>query len=180
MSLLVKIAGVAAGFLIFVIGAGFILPSHIHVERDIVIDASPDQIFPLISDLDAWENWSPWAQRDPNVAMEVIGSGVGQRMTWDSENPEVGRGSQQVTRLDPPNYVETHLDFAEQGVADAAFNLTAEDGQTRVVWSLDTDMRAGVPLVKQPLSTYLGFFMDRLIGRDYEAGLQNLKQFVER
>ena len=179
MSLLAKIAATLLSLFILVVGAGFILPSQVHVERATVINATPAQIFPLISDFNAWDAWSPWAQRDPDAAMEIIGSGLGQTMTWSSDNPEVGHGSQKITEIQAPNSLKTHLDFGSQGMADAAFTLTPENDQTRVVWSLDTDMREGVPLWQQPISTYFGFFMDGMIGKDYEAGLQRIKQLAE-
>ena len=34
----------------------------IHVIR---IDKSPGTIFPLINDLHAWADWSPWDKKDP-------------------------------------------------------------------------------------------------------------------
>jgi hypothetical protein len=179
MSLVAKIAAVLLGALSLVVGVGFLLPSQVHVERAMVISATPDKIFPLVSDFNAWEAWSPWADRDPEATMEIAGSGLGQTMTWFSKNPEVGAGSQEVTAIQAPNYLKTHLDFGPQGMADAAFRLIPEDNKTRVIWSLDTDMREGVPFLQQPLSTYFGFFMDGLIGKDYETGLQRLKQLAE-
>lgn len=62
-----------------------------------------------------------------------------------------------------------------QGIADAAFDLTPADAGTHVVWSLDSDMREGVPLLMQPISTYFGFLMDGM----NETGLQNLKALAE-
>jgi hypothetical protein len=179
MSLVAKIAAVLMGALALVVGAGFVLPSQVHVERDVVINAPSAEIFPLVSDFNAWEAWSPWADQDPDARMTVTGAGLGQTMTWSSEKPEVGTGSQQITAMQAPNYVKTHLDFGSQGMADAAFTLIPENGKTRVVWSLDTDMREGVPLLQQPVSTYFGFFMDGMIGKDYEVGLQRIKQLAE-
>ena len=40
-------------------------------------------------------------------------------------------------------------------------------------------MRAGVPILEQPFSTYFRFVMDNAVGQDYEAGLANLKALVE-
>ena len=54
-----------------------------------------------------------------------------------------------------------------------------ENGATQIIWSLDTDMREGAPVWMQPLNTYLGFFMDAMVGKDYEQGLQNLKDVAE-
>ena len=64
-------------------------------------------------------------------------------------------------------------------MADASFDLIAENDETEVTWSLDTDMRAGVPVYMKPFSAYLGFFMDSMIGKDYEQGLKNLQELVE-
>lgn len=168
------------GVVALLFGLGLVLPAHAHVERAIVIDAAPEQVFAQVSDLTAWKAWSPWASMDPAAQMTVEGSGLGQRMVWSSENPQVGEGSQQVTEIDAPNHVQTHLEFGGQGIAEATFDLAlAGNGQTQVVWSLDAEMRDGVPFVMKPVSTYLGFLMDGMVGGDYETGLQNLKALLE-
>lgn len=174
-----KVIGIVFGLAVLVFISGFILPSRVHVERSIVISAPPADIFSLVSDLNEWEAWSPWAQMDPNMELAISGAGEGQTMRWHSEEPMVGDGSQEIIALESPNYVNTHLDFGDRGVADAAFTLTPEAEGTLVSWSLDTDMRAGVPTLLQPISTYFGFLMDGMIGQDYEAGLANLKALVE-
>ena len=179
MSLLMKAVGALLAIAALAFGAGFLLPSTLHVERDIVIDATPEHVFALISDFHNWDAWSPWANLDPDADMQIAGAGVGQTMIWSSENPQVGSGSQTIVRLDKPETLMTHLDFGDNGMADATFTLTSEDGQTHVVWSLDTDMREGVPVFKQPINTYLGFAMDAMVGKDYEAGLSNLKTVAE-
>ena len=179
MGLLIKIFGALFGLIVLAFGAGFLLPSTVHVERTILINAQPADVFALISDFNAWDAWSPWAKLDPNADMVIQGSGVGQTMTWSSENPQVGHGSQEIVTMESPSLLKTHLDFGDQGVADAAFQLIPENGDTQVIWSLDTDMREGVPLVMQPISTYFGFLMDSMIGKDYETGLQDLKDTVE-
>ncbi|MEO1620731.1 MAG: SRPBCC family protein [Cyanobacteria bacterium J06632_3] len=158
---------------------GFILPSQVHVERQALIEASPDAIFTEISDFSQWQNWSPWANIAPDTDYKLEGKGIGQKMTWASDNPEVGSGTQEVTALDSPNLLKTHLDFGDMGVADATFTLEPDDGKTLVTWSLDTDMREGVPLLSKPMSTYFGFFMDSMVGEQYEEGLANLKTVVE-
>ncbi len=180
MAQLKQLIGIVFGVLALLFGLGFLLPAHAHVERSLVMNASPEQIFAQVSDFNAWFAWSPWASMDPDAQLTVEGSGVGQRMIWSSENPQVGEGSQVVTALESPSHFETHLEFDGQGLAEAAFDLapTAE-GQTQVTWSLDAEMRAGVPFVMKPVSTYMGFLMDGMVGGDYETGLQNLKTVVE-
>jgi uncharacterized protein YndB with AHSA1/START domain len=158
---------------------GFFLPSQVHVERKTLINAPPEQVFAQISDFNAWNAWSPWAKLDPNAKMTIQGAGLGQTMTWQSENPKVGNGSQKITQLDSPRQLTTQLDFGEMGVSEASFILEPADHKTLVTWTMDTDMRKGVPLIKQPINTYFGFLMDSMLGKTYEEGLANLKAVVE-
>ena len=179
MSLLKRIFGILFGLIVVAFGIGFLLPAQVHVERQIVINAPPEQVFQLISDFHQWDAWSPWANIDPNATMEVTGSGVGQKMVWASDNADVGRGSQEITQLAVPTSLTTHLEFDGQSLADASFNLAPEDGMTRVIWSLDSNVRQNTPFLFQPISSYAGLLLDPLVGKDYETGLQNLKQIAE-
>ncbi|MBE9099040.1 SRPBCC family protein [Vacuolonema iberomarrocanum] len=179
MARLKAIAGALFGLVVLVFGLGFVLPSHNHVQRDILINAEPEVVFAQISDFHAWENWSPWANIDPNASMSIEGKGIGQIMAWASEDPQVGTGTQEIVELDAPRHLSTHLEFGDQGNADATFELQPDAGQTRIVWSLDFDSREGVPLWQQPVSTYVSYAMDMMIGSSYETGLQNLKAVVE-
>ncbi|NJL47587.1 MAG: hypothetical protein HC929_08995 [Leptolyngbyaceae cyanobacterium SM2_5_2] len=52
------------------------------------------------SDFHSWEAWSPWATLDPKAEMTITGTGLGQTMTWASDNPQVGQGSQVKNCLD--------------------------------------------------------------------------------
>ncbi|MEO1209414.1 MAG: SRPBCC family protein [Cyanobacteria bacterium J06638_20] len=179
MARLKAIAGTLFGLVVLVFGLGFVLPSHNHVQRDILINAEPEAVFAQISDFHAWDNWSPWANLDPNASMSIEGKGIGQIMAWTSEDPQVGTGTQEIMELDAPLHLVTHLEFGSEGNADATFELQPEAGQTRVVWSLDFDARKGLPLWEQPISTYISYAIDAMIGSSYETGLQNLKAVVE-
>lgn len=158
---------------------GFLWPDKVHVEREAVIDAPPEKIFGLISDFGEWDKWSPWAKLDPNAKYEYSGEGVGQRMAWTSEMREVGSGSQEIIAMSAPRQLTTALDFGEMGRAKATFDIEPMGEASKVTWSLDTNMREGVPALKQPMATFFGFFMDKMIGKTYEEGLANLKGVAE-
>ncbi|MEO1339976.1 MAG: SRPBCC family protein [Cyanobacteria bacterium J06635_13] len=165
--------------LIVIIAVGLVLPSQVHVERQIAIDARPQQIYPLISNFKQWKKWSPWAKIDPNTEFKIVGRGLKQKMFWSSNDPHVGKGSQEFITAEKPSHIKTHLDFGKQGTADASFDLIAENQVTEVIWSLDTDMRAKVPIYMKPFAAYLGFLMDSMVGKDYEQGLKNLQELVQ-
>ncbi len=180
MSQLLKVLGILASMLLTILILGFFVPSHAHIEREILISAPATAVFKEVSDFHAWQDWSPWAKMDPNAKITITGSGIGQVMDWDSENFDVGKGSQEILELTAPTYLKTHLMFEDQGLGDAAFTLSPEDGQTRVVWSLDMEMSEGVPFLFKPINNYLGLALDSLVGQQYDSGLRNLKNVVER
>lgn len=94
-------------------------------------------------------------------------------MTWASDDPDVGSGSQEITAVDPPGRIEVLLDFGDQGTADAFFDLEPADAGTRVTWGFDTDFGYNV------IGRYMGLFFDQLLGPDYEKGLASLKTLAE-
>ena len=54
-----------------VFGIGFMLPDTFHVERTLIIDASPDKAFKLVNDLKEWPRWDPWTRADPDIQQDV-------------------------------------------------------------------------------------------------------------
>jgi dienelactone hydrolase/uncharacterized protein YndB with AHSA1/START domain len=171
-----KILYVLAALIVIVLVVAALLPSQIHVERSAVISASPATVYRYIADFRQFNRWSPWAQRDPETQYEFSGPvvGVGSAMSWTSEHPEVGSGSQRVIESDPPHGLRVRLEFGEgMGPAFAGYVLERQGDGTRIVWSFDTDVGFN------PLHRFLGLMMDKWIGTDYEQGLANLKRLVE-
>lgn len=170
-------------FLVVILAAvvlGFLLPDKVHVERDTIIDAPAETIFGLISDFKEWDHWSPWAKMDPNADYSFSGAGVGQRMEWKSDDRQVGSGSQEIVELKAPSKMITQLNFGEMGGGRATFHIAPAGQASKVTWSLDTNMRDGVPPLRQPMATYMGFFMDKFMDKPYTEGLANLKAEAER
>lgn len=175
-----KILGGLAAIVVIVIALGFVLPDRAELQREVVIDAPQEEVFALISDFNEWDKWSPWAKIDPDAEFSLSGEGVGQKMSWKSDHPDVGNGSQEIGALEAPNKMTTLLDFGEMGRASAHFTLSpADNGGTKVVWSFESNMREGVPMHMKPMSTYMGFFMETFLGPAYEEGLANLKSVAE-
>jgi effector-binding domain-containing protein len=160
---------------VLLIVVGFFLPSTAHVERSITIGAPPCTIFAVVNTFQTFNEWSPWYELDPNTRYTFSGPpiGPGAKMSWTSDNPDVGNGSQEIVASEPCTLVRTKLDFGEEGVADAFFRLEPAGTATRATWGFDTDF--GYNLIGR----YFGLFFDSMLGPDYEKGLQNLKTFAE-
>jgi effector-binding domain-containing protein/uncharacterized protein YndB with AHSA1/START domain len=161
---------------LLVVGGAYVTPQVAHVERSVVMAATPEEVFSVVNDLSRFNEWSPWAKLDPNTkyTMDGVPSGVGAKMSWTSENENVGSGSQEIVESKPYSLVKTRLDFGAQGTADATFTFAPAEGGTKVTWGFDSD------LGMNPIARYMGLMFDTWIGKDYEAGLANLKAIVEK
>ena len=153
----------------------YILPRETSVERSVTISASPEEIFPYLNSMQATEAWSPWMGLDPDMVLMYEGpeTGVGNRLVWRSEHPQVGSGTQEIVVSVANSRVETVLDFGPMGTAGAWFDLEPEAGETILTWGFTTD--AGM----NPVARWMGLMMDRWVGADYERGLTGIKALVE-
>lgn len=170
-----KTIGITLAILVVVILAmGFIAPKKITVEKEIVIDAPREVIFPYLQNFAKQQTWSPWRERDPNIQEELRGTDgtVGAVYYWKG-NKDVGEGEQEIKVIVPNERIETELRFFGQGDADAF--LAAEDVNegTKVTWGFATDM----PFPDNIFAML--FNMKSTISNDYETGLSKLKELAE-
>jgi effector-binding domain-containing protein len=177
-----KKAGLVVLFLLtaFIV-TGYLLPRQVHIERSITVDRPVDMMFKLLNGYRHFNNWSPWAGRDPDAEFIISGpiEGVGARMSWIGDPHLVGTGWQEIVAVRPHERIDIKLDFDAQGVADTGFIFSAEGKSTRITWFFDSDLTEGVNFVDSFLARYFGLLFDRWVGGDYEQGLANLKQYAE-
>lgn len=156
-----------------------VLPSEFSVARSTVIAAPPEQIFQHVNDLKKWNDWSPWAKRDPNAKMTYEGpvSGEGAISKWDG-NEDVGKGQMTIITSEPASTIELRLDFERPftDTSDVGFEFDPSADGTKVTWTLAGHQN----YMERAMFTLMGLDMDEMIGKDYELGLANLKRVVER
>ena len=174
MSLLKKLIFLMTAVLVVFVGVGLLLPKEYEVKRSIVINASPEDIYPSVVDLKQWSSWGVWFQRDPNMQIEYGGPdrAIGMYSKWHSASE--GSGELEITQLKHNRRVRYSLRFAEYEMGTTGQILLEEtpDG-TRVIWSDKGEVGAN------PLDRYFVLMIDDMIGPDFETGLENLKTVVE-
>ncbi len=171
-----KILYILATLVVLVLVATALIPAHTHVERSTIIKAAPATVYRYIANFHEFNRWSPWAQRDPETKYEFSGPafGPGSTMSWSSQHPEVGSGSQQVTEAEAPHRLKVRLEFGEDmGEAFSGYTLEPQAEGTKLTWTFDSETGFN------PLHRFFGLMMDKWVGSDYEQGLANLKQLVE-
>lgn len=166
-------ASIVGLFVVFAAGA-YVLPDEIVVQRQVVIAAPPERVFALINDLRRMNEWSPWAALDPNTAymFEGPGSGVGQKMGWDSPNRDVGKGTMTIVESVENRRVATALEFEGMGTARASMELSPAGGGTGVTWGFKSEL-------SNPLERWMAPLITRSLGDSYERGLAKLKSIAE-
>jgi len=175
MKLIKKILLIVIVLVVLLAVVGFFLPSHYRVERSVTVRGKPEAVYAQISDFRNWLQWTAWNQtKYPDMQVKFVGpeSGVGAGYSWEGKS--TGQGSIKFTRAEPGKGISYDLDF-EHGKYQSTGAITFEpSGESiKVTWSNEGDLGAN------PVNRYFGLMMDRMLGPDFEEGLNNLKRTVE-
>jgi uncharacterized protein YndB with AHSA1/START domain len=152
-------------------------PDTFRIERSANIKAPPERIFALINDFHNWAAWSPWEKMDPNLKRTFSGtaSGTGAIYEWEG-NKKVGQGRMEIKESSPSRKITIQLDFLKPFEAHntAEFTLDPVGDSTDVNWA----MYGRQPFMFKVVKLFIN--MEKLVGRDFEAGLANLKAQTEK
>ena len=153
------------------------LPIEFRVARTATIASTPEKIFPLINDLQSFNQWNPFAKQDPTMTITYSGpaSGPGAADAWDSEG-RGGKGSVQITDSAPLSRVTMalHMEKPMEGRNTVVFALRANGNATDVTWSM-TGKYAYIAKVMGVI-----FNMDKMIGGEFETGLADLGALAQK
>jgi hypothetical protein len=102
-------------------------------------------------------------------------SGKGAVYAWEG-NKDVGQGRMEIVESVPPSQVAIALDFVRPFESHniVEFRLEPKGESTNVTWA----MQGHTPYFAKIIHLFVN--MDRMVGRDFEAGLANLKAAAEK
>ena len=151
-------------------------PDTFHVQRSISIQAPPEKIFAILNDFHQSASWSPYEKKDPAMKRAFSGpeSGKGAVYQFDG-NKEVGKGRLTITDTTPSSKVVIALEMLEPFEAHnvVEYTLGAKGGSTDVTWAIHGQQ----PYLGKVMSLFID--CDKMIGKDFEVGLANLKAVSE-
>jgi Polyketide cyclase / dehydrase and lipid transport len=151
-------------------------PADFSVTRSANMSATPQVIFPQVNDLHNWEAWSPWAKLDPEMKMTYSGSaaGTGAAYAWTG-NSKVGEGRMTIVESRPSELVRIKLEFLKPFTATNAseFTFQPQGNQTNVTWSMSGKRN----IMTKAMSLVMN--MEKMIGGQFEQGLQQMKAVAE-
>ena len=152
-------------------------PDTFRVQRQASIKAPPEKIFPFINDFNRWGSWSPYEKKDPAMKRTFSGAPAGKGAVYEWEGDQnVGKGRMEIVESVQPSKIAIKLDFFKPFEAHniAEFTLEAQGGSTNVTWA----MHGPSPYLAKVMHVF--FDMERMVGKDFETGLANLKTISEQ
>ena len=152
-------------------------PDRFSVQRATTVKAPPEKIFSLINDFHQWGAWSPYENKDPAMKRSYSGaaSGEGAVYAWEG-NKNVGSGRMEILDSSAPSKIAIKLDFLVPFEAHntAEFTMLPQGDATNVTWL----MHGPLPFMGKIMHVFIN--MDRMVGKDFEIGLDNLKRLTEK
>lgn len=149
------------------------------VERQITINKPKQEVFAYVKYLKNQNNYSKWANMDPNMKKEFKGTDAtaGFISAWDSDKRDVGKGEQEIKKVTEGERIDYEIRFIKPFESTAPSYITTEavsDNQTKVKWGFAGRMPYPMNLMR------LFMNMDKMIGDDLQTGLNNLKGIMEK
>ncbi len=152
-----------------------VMPAKYTVEKEIVINRPPSEVYAKIADFNYYREWNPWQKSEPTAKYEIIGTpnSVGHKYNWVGK--KIGTGSLTVKTLNPYNSIELDLEFLKPWKSKAIDSWKFEDlknGSTKVVWHNTGPLPFGFARLMGPVIT-------KNLSHQFEVGLNSLKEMCE-
>jgi uncharacterized protein YndB with AHSA1/START domain len=151
-------------------------PAAYRVSRSTTIAAPPQIVYAQVADFHRWDAWSPWAKLDPSMKTTFAGpvAAAGSSYAWTG-NDKVGEGRMTIVEAKPGERVGIRLEFIKPFAATSSteFAFVPTGGATQTTWT----MQGRNNFAGKLFSVFTD--MDKMIGKDFEKGLAQLKTVAE-
>jgi hypothetical protein len=179
MKILKTLGAVAVALIAVPLIAALIVPQEYGVSERIVINRPLDDVYEFTKYLKNQDEYGKWNLLDPNMEHYYEGDDgkVGFVSGWKSDDPNVGHGEQEILAMSEKQRIDYELRFFKPFQnTSKAFMTFSEVGpsKTEVGWGFDGKMsyplNLMIPLLK----------MEEVLSADFETGLENLKELLEK
>lgn len=171
--LLVIVLILVAGFLII----GLVEPKDVTLQRSMLIKAPKEKVYEQMTHFSQWHNWSPWAEKDSTIKITLGGTEgqPGATYHWVGDKDKTGEGTMTITSVTPAD-MTYDMEFLKPWKQKAKGFVHVSDttnGMVNATWGFT----AHYPY---PWNGFLLFVnMDKMLGGDFDRGLELLKKHVE-
>jgi hypothetical protein len=155
----------------------YIAPKEFKLEREIVINKPVAEVFNYTKMLNNSTQWNSWMKKDPNMKHNIVGTDgtVGAILNWESDNKEVGHGTQTIKEIVDNQKFGTEITLTDYKMTfDSYFRFEAiTDTQTKVIMGMDSTSKFPCNII--------GMIMNckSMISKEFDSSLADLKTVVE-
>lgn len=174
IEILISLAIVAALFLL----VSLVLPSERNLVESVETNRKMTIVYDTLNSLRRFPQWHPLALRDPKMEFRFSGpaSGVGARIEYDSDLPQVGSGSWEIVESVPNQTIKYAVENQQRGDNKTmTFTLkpTGRSGRNvQITQSYHVEYGWDI------LGRYAGLYVSRHVGDDMQLGLQRLSNML--
>lgn len=168
----------AAGLLLIAIPfiAALFIGTTFTVEREIVVERPPAEVFAYVRLLKNQVKWNKWGSLDPDMKKSWRGEDgtPGAVYAWESKNPNVGAGELEIKAVDEGKRIDYEIRMREPFASTDPLVTTIEpagEGRTKVKSIYRGKM--GYP------TNLLCFLVEDVIGDAMSEGFVKLKGLLE-
>jgi hypothetical protein len=180
MKKILKVTGlILLGLVVIMLLIAAFVKKDYAVERSITLNLPKEAVYDYVKYLKNQNSFGVWAKIDPNMKVEYRGTDgtVGFVSAWDSQVKEAGKGEQEIIKMEEGKRIDYEIRFFKpMKSTDHAYIVleSVNDSLTNVAWGFFGKM-------KYPMNTMLLFMdMDKMLGKDLDGGLHNLKAILEQ
>ena len=177
MSVLITIGLVLAGSIALFLIVALLTKKEFRLEKQIVINKPKQEAFDYVKLIRNQEQYSVWVMKDPNIKIVYTGTDgtVGFISSWESKDKNVGIGAQEIIKIKEGESVDVEIRFKKpfEGTNWATTTVTAINGSQTSVSNVFTGKS------KFPMNI-MNLFMEKLVGKDMQQNLVNMKQQLEK
>ena len=149
------------------------LDNSYEVTRTKIIKAPIEVVYNNVNDYKNWPSWNPWLEKDTLAQINYSDNTFGKDAfyAWKSEHKDVGEGTITTTDSEAFKSINQHIKFVAPWESESdvywTFKTVAEG--TEVTWGMKGEMSFG----NKAFMAFKGG-MDKMMGPDYEKGLDKL------
>ena len=177
MNIVITILAVIAGLVVLFLLIAYFTPREFSVEKLISINKPKQQVFDYVKLLKNQEYYSVWVMKDPNIKLVYTGvdGTVGATSSWTSDDKNVGIGEQEIKEIVNGEKMLVEIRFKKPFEATnyATTTLTA-NGDNQATVSLRFYGKSKFPM------NFSNIFVPKLVGKDMDKNLHNLKANLEK
>jgi uncharacterized protein YndB with AHSA1/START domain len=177
MNIVIIILLVIAGIIVLLLLLALFVRKSYTIEREITINKPRNEVFNYIKHLKNQDHYNKWAMTDPGKKKDFRGTDgtVGFVYAWDG-NKKAGKGEQEIMRIVEGERLDVEIRFVKpfEAVGNTPFITEALPGnQTKVKWGMSSRL-------KYPMNIMLLMNLEKMLGKDLQTSLGNLKRILEK